>query len=76
MSLRDVLNAMNLLLGMPFVDLSRMKWTVSKIGQKYFLFLADLAKFTKNARNTVECYPRERRYTITICQSLPISLPC
>ena len=49
MSLRDVLNAMNLLFRMSFVALSRMKRTVSKTGQKYFLFLADLPKFTKNA---------------------------
>ena len=34
MSLRDVLNAIDLLLGMPFVDISRTKWIVSKIGQK------------------------------------------
>ena len=47
MSLRDVLNTIDLLLGMFFVDLSRMKGVVSKIGQKYFLFCADLAKFTK-----------------------------
>ena len=41
---------------MPFVDLSRMKWIVPKIKRKYFLFLAELAKFPINARNTVECY--------------------
>ena len=28
----------------------------SKDWAEFFLFLADLAKFTKNARNTVECY--------------------
>ena len=58
MSLRGVLNAIDLLLGMSFVDLSRMKGVVSKIGQKYFLFWADLAKFTKNAQTTVEFYLR------------------
>ena len=56
MSVRDVLNAIKLLFGMSSVDLSRIKWFVLKIGQIFFLFLADLAKFTKNARNTVECY--------------------
>ena len=56
MSVRDVLNAIKLLFGMSSVDLSRVKWFVLKIGQIFFLFLVDLAKFTKNARNTVECY--------------------
>ena len=56
MSVRDVLNAIKLLFGMSSVDLSRIKWFVLKIGQIFFLFLADLAKFTTNARNTVECY--------------------
>ena len=56
MSVRDVLNAIKLLFGMSSVDLSRIKWFVLKIGQIFFLFLADLAKFTKYARNTVECY--------------------
>ena len=56
MSVRDVLNAIKLLFGMSSVDLSRVKWFVLKIGQIFFLFWADLAKFTKNARNTVECY--------------------
>ena len=49
MSLRDTSNAIYLLLGVSFIDLSRMKWIVRKIGQKYFLFwrFYDLAKFTK-----------------------------
>ena len=41
------LNAIDVLLGIFFVYLNWMKWIVSKIGQKYFLFLADQAKFTK-----------------------------
>ena len=36
MSLRD--NDINLLSGMSFVDLSKMKLIVQKIGQKYFSF--------------------------------------
>ena len=46
---RVVLNAIDLLFGMPFIDLSRMEWMVAKIRRKNILFLADLAKFTKNA---------------------------
>ena len=56
MSVRDVLNAIKLLFGMSSVDLSRVKWFVLRLWQIFFLFWADLAKFTKNARNTVECY--------------------
>ena len=39
MSVRDVLNAINLLFGMSFVDLSRIKWFVLKIGQNFSCFL-------------------------------------
>ena len=53
---RVVLNAIELLLGIYFIDLSRMEWMGAKIRQKYACFLADLAKFTKNALKTVECY--------------------
>ena len=44
-------NAIKLLFGMSFVDLSRDKVVCSKDWAEFFLFLADLAKFTKNARN-------------------------
>ena len=44
MTLRDVLNAIDLLLRMSFVDLSRMKLIVPKIGQKYFLFFGGSSK--------------------------------
>ena len=41
------LNDIDVLLGIFFVYLNWMKWKILNIGQKYYLFLADLAKFTK-----------------------------
>ena len=36
---------------MSFRDLIRMKWIVPKIGLKYFLFFAEIAKITNQRSN-------------------------